>query len=239
MFYCLALVQVRWAATGVRLTGAKLAHARALWFHRWSKRACRVLGLRVQRSGFAPVSGIIVANHLSLLDALLLGAIRPMVLVAGSRVRDLPFAGRIARNAGAIFVEQDSPSDLVRVNFMIQRAVQRRLVVVLFPECTNQAGSGLGDFSSGLLQSAADSECSLSGARIVYRDERGEACSRSFLAHDPSVFAQLADVAGRRVTTGAVAFTPPAYRPHDRKQLARRLHAEVLALGGEEPIPAR
>ena len=115
-------------------TGSRLAHARAAWLHRWSRIARRVLGLQLDQRGFTPSSGIVVANHTSLLDAILVAAVRPCVFVAGAEVRRWPIVGLLARLGGTLFVDRHRRNDVARVNFMIQRAVQRRLLVVIFPE---------------------------------------------------------------------------------------------------------
>src|SRR5205823_1842121 len=50
--------------------------ARAAWLHRWSRFACRVLGIRITTHGDMPSSGLLVSNHLSYLDVVVLSSIR-------------------------------------------------------------------------------------------------------------------------------------------------------------------
>src|SRR5262249_16391262 len=51
--------------------------ARAAWLHRWCRFACRVLGIRITTHGLLPSSGLLVSNHLSYLDIVVLSFIRP------------------------------------------------------------------------------------------------------------------------------------------------------------------
>src|SRR5262249_811792 len=81
-------------------------HARAVWLHRWCRFACRVLGIRVTRHGSMPSSGLLVSNHLSYLDIVVLSSIRPCVFVAKRDVATWPLFGWLAHAAGAIFVDR-------------------------------------------------------------------------------------------------------------------------------------
>ncbi len=81
-------------------TAAALARSRATWFHRWSTVACWVLGLEIERHGFVPVSGLVVVNELSFIDALLLASLTPLVFVVDRGVRCRPIIGSVARSGG-------------------------------------------------------------------------------------------------------------------------------------------
>jgi 1-acyl-sn-glycerol-3-phosphate acyltransferase len=192
-------------------SGAAMAHARAAWLHRWSRVACRVLGIRIDRRGFVPVSGVIVANHTSLLDALVIAAIRPVVFVACAEIRRIPIVGFIARIAGTIFIEGGRRNEISRVNFMVQRTLRRREVVVIFPECDRA-----GEFASALFQPAAELGCTLTAAAISY----------SSIARSAGILSHLIRVAARSAHT-SIAFGGPSFHSGNRKQLARQLHREM------------
>ena len=68
---------------------ARRLHARAVWLHHWSRFACRVLGFRVTTRGLKPSSGLLVSNHLSYLDIVVLSSIQPCVFVAKRDVGDV------------------------------------------------------------------------------------------------------------------------------------------------------
>jgi len=225
--WLLAIVDVALVRLMTEPTGARLAHARATWLHRWSRIARRALGLRLEVRGFSPVSGIVVANHSGLIDALLLAAVRPCVFVAGAEVACWPFVGLIARLGGTLFVDRRRRRDVVRVNFMIQRAVQRRLLVVVFPGCGSSDGSTLRTFTSALFQPAAELGCTLTASAIDCRAEDGRA---PLFAQETDFVSQLAHLITRTRAHASIAFSSPAFRRGDRKHLARLLRSEVLAL---------
>src|SRR5215467_6887264 len=80
-------------------------HARAVWLHAWCQFACRVLGIHVRTHGSMPSSGLLVSNHLSYLDIVVLSSIRPFVFVAKCDVGSWPLFGWLAHAAGTIFVD--------------------------------------------------------------------------------------------------------------------------------------
>ncbi len=230
VLYPLALADAAWQLLVAAPNGSALAHARAAWLHRWSRVARRVLGLRLDQRGFTPVSGIIVANHTSLLDAILLAAVRPCVFVAGAEVRRWPIVGLLARLGGTLFVDPQRRNDTARINFMIQRAVQRRLLVVIFPECRDTDGTTLRAFTSALFQPAAELGCTLTAAAINYRQESDNDHSTTLFSQKTHGLRKLAHLLTRSQARAVVAFSAPTFRRGDRKQLARQLRGEVLDL---------
>jgi 1-acyl-sn-glycerol-3-phosphate acyltransferase len=224
--YPFAIADAAWQRLATKPTGTALAHARAAWLHRWSRIAIRLLGLRLDQRGFSPVSGIVVANHSSLLDAILLAAVRPCVFVAGVEVGRRSIVGGLARLAGTLFVDHRRRHDAARLNFAIQRAVQRRLLVVIFPECDGSEGAMLRGFASALFQPAAELGCTLTAAAISYRSE-GIAPGRCL---ESRLFQHFVELITRCRTRAVIAFSAPAFRRGDRKQLARQLRGELLRL---------
>jgi len=101
----------RWCVLGSnRLTAA----ARAAWLQCSARRMLRCLGIRVEAREPAPSSGLLVCNHLSYLDVLVLAALTPVLFVAKSEVRGWPILGWFARLGGTIFVQRDRRSPAVQ-----------------------------------------------------------------------------------------------------------------------------
>ncbi|MGB8167293.1 MAG: hypothetical protein WCF18_07355 [Chthoniobacteraceae bacterium] len=206
-------------------TATALARSRATWFHRWSTVACWVLGLRIERHGFAPVSGLVIVNDLSLIDALLLASVAPFVFVVDMSLRRSPVIGSVARLAGALFRDRQRRCDIARINFMIERALKRRQLVVVSRTCPWLRGPTRNGFPSALLQPAVESRCSLTAAAV--RNNRPD--SRNTTAR--ILMQPRAHV--------DIAFHPPAYHHGDRKQLAAQVWREVQALQKSENVAAR
>src|SRR5204863_5391829 len=113
---------------------ARRLHAHARWLHRWSRFACLVLSIRTTTRGSTPLSGLLVCNHLSYLDVVVLSSIRPCVFVAKRDVAAWPLFGWLARAAGTIFVDRQRPLVAAFAVNRIHVAITTGLPVVLFLE---------------------------------------------------------------------------------------------------------
>lgn len=106
--------------------------------------ACRLslalVGIRLARSGrFDPAAQVVVANHASWLDILVLNALGPMTFVSKSEVAGWAGIGPLARAAGTLFIDRD------RKQARHQEAVIRHRLaegqrLTLFPEGTSTDG---------------------------------------------------------------------------------------------------
>src|SRR5262245_19749913 len=75
---------------------ARSRRAAAEWLQ-WTAEGClRILALEPRTFGPLPSRGLLVANHLSYLDIILLAALRPCVFVSKAEVRGWPIFGQCA-----------------------------------------------------------------------------------------------------------------------------------------------
>lgn len=149
------------AATG----GSPSPFARA--FHRllvWS------MGIRVVVHAPRSVGrALLVANHVSWTDILVLGSVARTAFVAKSDVRGWPLLGPLARLQPTVFVERGRRT----AAFMQVTAVSKALgrgSVAMFPEGTTGDGSAVLPFRSTLLASAAGRP--IRPVAITYRARR-------------------------------------------------------------------
>ena len=98
-------------------------------------------GFRISVSGRWPrTPSILVANHLSYLDPILIGACLPLAPVAKAEVGPWPFIGPAARNLGAIFVDRADPHSGAAALRCAAKALDAGVHVLIFPEGTTTAG---------------------------------------------------------------------------------------------------
>lgn len=122
-----------------------------------SRLLCRTLGLRVRLRGRLPAAGaLVVANHVSWTDILVLGAATPLCFVAKADVATWPLLGRAVRAHGTLFVSRRRTKQLPEVNRAIAETMRRGRPVVLFAEGTTGNGTRLEKFHSGHLGAACD-----------------------------------------------------------------------------------
>jgi len=220
-------------ARGLALLLSKKARRRAAgarWLQ-WTAEGCRrILGLRVSRHGPFPGSGLLVANHLSYLDIVLLAAQHPCVFVSKSEVRAWPVFGWCASLGGTLFIDRNRRGDVSAIAGQMRAALAEGLLIVLFPEGTSSGGASVLPFRSSLLEPALQLGCPISAAAIGYSLERGSVSGEICYWRDMTLPGHLFNVFAKPVIHASLRLSPPRLRAGDRKTVARALHAEVTAL---------
>jgi 1-acyl-sn-glycerol-3-phosphate acyltransferase len=129
------------------------------WYlpHFWHRIACRLLGIRIIRHGslskHRPL--MIVANHSTWKDILVLSAVADVVFIAKSEVKDWPVFGWLARWQRSIFIERERKRDTGNQVSEVARRLAAGEIVVLFAEGTTSDGNRLLPFKSSLFGAAA------------------------------------------------------------------------------------
>src|ERR1041385_8317116 len=78
------LIDADFALLALRHGGSPPLRARMLWLQRSCRRVLRGLGVGIESSGPCPRDGLLVSNHLSYLDILVLATLTPAVFVSKS-----------------------------------------------------------------------------------------------------------------------------------------------------------
>ena len=120
------------------------------------KQMLRVMGIGLDVRGQPPVHGplLLVANHISWLDILVMHAGRHCRFVSKSEVRHWPLIGRMATGAGTLYIERTSRRDAMRVVHQMAASLQSGDILAVFPEGTTSDGRVLLPFHANLLQAA-------------------------------------------------------------------------------------
>jgi 1-acyl-sn-glycerol-3-phosphate acyltransferase len=190
----------------------------------------RIFKLKPQVTGAIPASGLLVCNHLSYLDVLVLAALAPCVFVAKHDVKHWPILGWFARLAGTIFVHRDKRSLVWETTREIQTALQAGLLVVLFPEGTSSGGETVLPFKSSLLEPAAPNSHPLAAGCLSYGIDDGDAGEEVCYWKDMTLVPHLINLLSKRAVHASVRLRAIREGHSDRKELARQLRAEVLRL---------
>jgi 1-acyl-sn-glycerol-3-phosphate acyltransferase len=126
--------------------------ARALTLQTACSQALVLHGIDVACRGQFPAGPVVVvANHVSWLDPLVVASLLPVTPIAKHEVRRWPFVGSLCASLGCMFVERGSASSGARVLRSARVALAEGVSVLGFPEGTTRAfGTGLGPFHRGL-----------------------------------------------------------------------------------------
>lgn len=204
--------------------------ARAAWLHRSTRRTLRFFQFEIRATGPVPSRGLLISNHLSYLDVLVLSSITPAVFVSKHDVKYWPVFGQFAVLAGTVFVDRRRRFQVGQINDEITAALKQGALVVLFPEGTSTNGQTLLPFKSPLLEPATNSAWPLAVCWIQYEIDDGDASEEVCYWGDHAFFPHMLNLSSKRRVRASVRFGQFPERNGDRKELAQQLRAEILAL---------
>lgn len=141
---------------------------------RWARRVLLILEVEVQCHGPSPATraGLVVANHLSWLDILVIQSLLPGVFVAKTEVRHWPVLGWMARTCATIFVERSSRKSARTMIDDTLTAFQQGYSVIAFPEGTSSDGSDLAVFHANIFEGAIKAGTHVQPVTLRYLDGR-------------------------------------------------------------------
>ncbi|KAF0202378.1 MAG: 1-acyl-sn-glycerol-3-phosphate [Gallionellaceae bacterium] len=145
---------------------------------RWSAELLGILNVRISTAGSLSLQevtkGMIVANHISWLDVIVLNAVLPLRFVAKAEVRHWPVIGWLCARAQTLFIERGKRSDTAHTNLRIAESLQQGNCMAIFPEGTTTDGSHVKHFHSSLLQPAIDAGAPIYPVAIRYHNKDGQ-----------------------------------------------------------------
>jgi 1-acyl-sn-glycerol-3-phosphate acyltransferase len=212
---------------------------RAWMLSSWSRGVCRLLGLRLGVDGPRPRGAfLLVANHLSYLDVVVLSALVPCAFVAKAEVARWPVLGFLARAMGTLFVPREDRRALGGLNARLAARLARGETLVLFPEGTSTAGVRVISFRPALLQPAAELGLAVRYAALRYATPAGERPPEEVVCWwgDMTFAPHLLELLRLPRVEALVRFGPEPISAQDRKTLAARLERAVSER--LEPLPS-
>ena len=200
----------------------------------WAQRMLAVCGIGLRVRGAPPVSGptLLVANHISWLDILVMHAARHCRFVSKADVRHWPLIGTLATGAGTLYIERASRRDAMRVVHHMADALRRGEVVAIFPEGTTGDGISLLPFHANLLQAAISVDVAVVPVGLRFVDDlSGDTSLAPSYVGDESLLGSFWRTLCAPGVTAVVSFGEPQRADgRDRRAWASDLHATVDAL---------
>ena len=208
-----------------------LLHQRAALLQKISRALLSHLQVSIQTRGEIPNRGLLVSNHVSFVDIMLLSALNPLVFVSKSEVARWPIIGPIAVKSGTLFIERQKRSDVSRINEALSHAFDADVLACIFPEGTSSDGTGVLPFQPSLLQPAISAQLPVCPAHIRYETEGGIRADDIAYFGDRNLMDCMRALIRRKKTIARVSFGSPVAADTDRKTLASLLNHEVCRLG--------
>ena len=200
----------------------------------WAVRMLAILGIPLQVDGRAPAQGpvLLVSNHLSWLDILVLHAARHCRFVSKSDVKHWPLVGTLATGGGTLYIEREKRRDAMRVVHHMAESLQAGEIVAVFPEGTTGDGKVLLPFHANLIQAAISAHAPVQPVALRFVDLRtGEDSAGPLYLGDETLAASLwRTLAGPPFVAQLRFGEPQGAAGRDRRQWAQDLHAAVDAL---------
>lgn len=215
------------------------AGARARWLRSCHRGALRAAGIRLRVRGaerFAePGAGmLVVANHLSWIDVLALGAVQPVRILAKREVREWPLVGGLAARTGAVFVDRAGLHTLPATVAATSDALRSGAAVGVFPEGTTWCGAAAGRFHRAAFQAAIDAGVPVRPVAIALRLRDGTpARGAAFVGEQPLVDSLIRVLRLPSLVCELTVLPPiPTSAAGDRREMARRAGEAVGAVTG-------
>jgi 1-acyl-sn-glycerol-3-phosphate acyltransferase len=199
----------------------------------WAAGLRWVVGMRVVVSGSAPRPPfVLVTNHLSYLDPVLIWAAADCMFLAKSEVARWPVLGYLTRAVGVVFVDREQRTDVPRALRALHDVLNSGHGVVFFPEGTSSGGASVLPFRASFFELAAQTGLPVHCAALAYRTGPGlpDASASVCWWGDMSFFSHFYTLLRLPHFDASLRFAPEPVVGADRKQLAQRAHGTVLDL---------
>jgi 1-acyl-sn-glycerol-3-phosphate acyltransferase len=197
----------------------------------WAQGVLRLLRIELRTQGeLLAGPKLIVANHVSWLDIVVIHAVCPQArFVSKAVVRDWPLIGGLVTGAGTLMVDRHRRRDTTRALEAMVQALNQGDTVALFPEGTTSDGAQVLDFHSSLLHSAVAAQAAVQPIALRY-SEAGQALSASVPYVGTTSFVEsLWRTCAARELVVTVRMPDAAAPPHaDRRTLARELRRSIV-----------
>ncbi len=211
---------VGWLLGGVLVQIACLAFGGRSWYRRgwgsqirmaWTRGILRILGISRERAGAPTVRGgaLLVANHVSWLDILVLAAEAPLTFVSKSDVRHWPIIGWMAAQSGTLFLDRRGTRGLRHSMSEIEARISAGEQVVVFPEGTSTPGHDVLPFHPSLFGCAVRTDRPVQAVGIRYEAEGGVAREAAYCGDDVFVLSLLRLLRHERSVLARIWFRDP------------------------------
>lgn len=205
----------------------------------WCRVLLAALRVRVRTTGrMADDAPLWVANHISWLDILVLGAQRPTQFVAKHEVGTWPIIGYMARRNGTMLLRRGDAVSSRRIAEDMAWRLRRQQGIALFPEGTSSDGTVVRRFHSRLLQGTFLTGTRVQAVGLAYP---GRGCGAVPFVGEDSFLPSLWRILAEPVIDVELHFREPlSPHRHTRDTLAELTRQQIVeALGLDNVANAR
>ena len=206
----------------------------SLAIQQWSADTLKLLGISVEVIGnmATPASNpsrLLVANHISWLDPLVIQTLQHSIFVAKQEVSQWPVVGHIAKGCDVVFVNRGSPSSARKMVQGLTEALQNNMCIAGFPEGTSTEGHKVGLFHSNLFEVAVANSCEVVALSLRYKDPASQVMrlEPAFVGDIGFLQSLHRVVCAPPMVVQVVVSDPIASHGHTRRTLAQLAQSKV------------
>lgn len=198
----------------------------------WARLFAFTFALRIQRiqhagANWPGIHALLVGNHQSWQDIIVLLSIEPMRFVAKREIRDWPVFGAMVAAAGTVFIRRGDMQSTDQVRDSMHDALQASSNVAIFPEGGVPTSPGVARFHARLFAPAIDAMLPIQPLCLRYLIN-GRASQRSRFRQRESFTASLVRLLAAPPQTVQVHVLPTLMPQHDRQRKAVARQAEEM-----------
>lgn len=136
----------------------------------WLRKFGTILKLQIAIDGEFPGSGtLLVSNHISWLDIIVIGQYLPAHFVAKSDISSWPVIGYLARQGGTIFIRRGDKQHIRITAEKMVDLLKQNSNIIAFPEGTTTKGDDVLNFHASLFQPALSTESLVQPMALQYQ----------------------------------------------------------------------
>jgi 1-acyl-sn-glycerol-3-phosphate acyltransferase len=200
----------------------------------WARQMLAISGVELVLKGEPLATGpvLLVANHISWLDILVMHSAVYCRFISKSEVKRWPLVGTLAAGAGTLFIERESRRDAHRVLHHMVAHLHDGQALAVFPEGTTSDGLSLLPFHANLIQAAITANAPVQAMALRFIDRRTGLVSQapSFVGDDTLLGSMWRTLTARALIAQVTVGAPELARGRDRRAWAKDLQNEVQRL---------
>ena len=137
---------------------------------RWLRGFGAIVNLHISKEGELPEQGtLLVSNHISWLDIIVIGQYLPACFVAKNDVSSWPVIGYLARQGGTIFIRRGDKQHIRTTAEKMFGLLKQNSSIIAFPEGTKTKGDEILHFHSSLFQPALLTRSAIQPVALQYQ----------------------------------------------------------------------
>lgn len=152
--------------SGIRVRGRTLNTVISIW---WSKAICHIFGLHHRVTGeFKPGAQLVVANHISWIDIMVLHSLCPVGFVAKAEIKEWPVLGFVAASGGTVFHRRGSHDSASGAATAMADRLREGHPMAIFAEGGILPGTGIKRFHARMFAAAIEAQVPVQPVMLRY-----------------------------------------------------------------------